>query len=45
VKAWIVDHLETWCGYLDHFHGLGCRIGLANLSDRLDQHWGTGVWK
>jgi hypothetical protein len=24
--------------------GYGCRLHLAELSDRLDQRWGTGVW-
>lgn len=23
---------------------LGCTLGLANLSSRLDDRWGTGVW-
>jgi hypothetical protein len=56
VKRAIVVGLERACTLLDrvpHWNRtdrawypscLGCVLGLAALSDRLDEHWGTRVW-
>lgn len=45
MRRGIVIGLEWLCGRLDKLNCLGCRIGLANWSDALDQRWGTKVWK
>jgi hypothetical protein len=45
MKRLIVKNLERICTLLDHLRGLGCRLGIANLSLALDDHWETGVWK
>ena len=45
MRTWIVIALEQLCGVLDRVPGQwGCRWGLAELSTRLDDRWGTGVW-
>lgn len=45
MKRWIVEALETACEKTHWLSGIygGCK--LAELSDRLDQRWGTNVWK
>lgn len=52
MKAWLVEFLETLCDkthWLFHHRPLvwlpGSPCRLSNWSDRLDQHWSTGVWK
>jgi hypothetical protein len=48
----VVVALATLCGLLDALPWLPgpvtrfrCPNGMAALSERLDQRWGTGVWK
>lgn len=56
VKRWVVEQIERTCAILDNIpryeegrwwrHGTwGCKWGLMEWADRLDQKWGTGVWK
>lgn len=46
--TWL-DWLPGWDRDEDGWHWYrsacwGCRLGLANYSLRLDDHWQTGVW-
>lgn len=43
MRRWIVAALERLCSLADAA-GLDTRCRLADLSARLDERWGTGVW-
>lgn len=44
----LLDHIPTYSYSTRRWyrHGdLGCRLGLASLSETLDEKWGTDVWR
>jgi hypothetical protein len=45
IRWLIVAGLERACSVLDHFRCLGCTLGLASLSARLEDRWRTGWWE